>query len=135
MTFTTNKLSGHRTLVTGRDNFGNEGKAVLDSTEWDAIQRSIEIHDAQKDFDEKVLDFYAPINEAADELAGLKVATETADPTFFIELEPGEEGTPGKASLNITLNHDSAVLRILEKSGVGTDRLIWVGDTLEILAA
>ena len=56
------------------------------------------------------------------------------DPIEFVVLEEGETGTPGKAPHLVKLTKDSVILRLIEENA-GTDRLAWVNDTLEVLAA
>lgn len=131
-TLTTTKLAGHRVLV--RDNT-DERFEILDSTEWDEIKLHVAHHEEADAFDATVKEFFAPLLEAADAASEnlAKLAAEANDPAFTIVVSEGTEGVEAESAETITLSRDSAILRMIESGD--TSRLIWVGNTLEIIAA
>lgn len=132
MTFTTTALVGNRVLVTGTDFLGTEGKAVLDSSQWAEVNATKQFNVASKEFDAAVEEFFKPLTDAAEKA---QVSTkQEEDPISFVVIDEAVEGTPGKPAHLVKLTHDSIVLRLLEEN-LGTDRLAWVGDSLEVLAA
>lgn len=133
MTFTTTALVGDRVLVRGEDFLGTSGQVVLDSSQWAEVNRTKQFKEATKEFDAAVEEFFAPLTEAADKAKAKGQAPEQ-DPIEFVVLEEGENGTPGKPAHLVKLTKDSVVLRLIEENA-DTDRLAWVNDTLEILAA
>ena len=129
--FNVTHLSGQRALV--QDASGTRW-TVLDTTQWDEIKHRLAHDDAEKDFGAAVEEFFKPLVEACD-LAEEKLAATLpkTDPAFTVEITPAVEGVEGASAVTFVLNHDSAVLRILESGD--HSRLIWVGNTIEILAA
>lgn len=132
MTFTTTALVGDRVLVRGQDFLGTEGQVVLDSSQWSEVNRTKQFKEASSEFDAAVEEFFAPLTAAADK-AKAKGKKEQ-DPIEFVVLDEGTEGTPGTPAHLVKLTKDSQILRLIEDNA-GTDRLAWVNDTLEILAA
>jgi hypothetical protein len=130
--FNTTKLAGNRTLVSGTDQFGITNKAVIDSTEWEAIKAESDHKNAHQEFDAAVEAFYAPLTEAMEAIEELHKAP-AIDPLFQVVLNEGTEGTAGEAKVVRHLSKDSAILRLLEQDA-NTTRLVWVGDDLEITA-
>ena len=133
MTFSTVNLVGERVLVKGTDFLGTEGQVVLDSSQWIAVNREKQLKEATTEFDAAVEEFFAPLTQAADKAKAVGNKPEQ-DPIEFVVLEEGETGTPGKAPHLVKLTKDSVILRLIEENA-GTDRLAWVNDTLEVLAA
>lgn len=131
MTFTINKLTGHRVAVSGEDTYGNAGSTVLDSRQWDEINQVDVAKLAHEAFDAKVMEFFEPLTEAAEaHNAAVKKANEV-DELTYITVQEHVEGQAGSPEIRRQLSHDSQVLRLL---GSGDHRrLIWVGDNLEIL--
>ena len=129
--FNVTRLSGQRALV---HDVSNTRRAILDTAQWDEIKHRLAYVDAEKDFGAAVEEFFKPLVEASD-LAEEKLAATLpkTDPAFTVEIAPAVEGVEGTPAVTFVLNHDSAVLRILESGD--HSRLIWVGDTIEILAA
>lgn len=123
------KLTGERVLVSGTDTVGTENSTVLDASQWYEIQALQAHNEAHSEFDSAVEDFFAPLTEAIDKLesAGVK----QVDPISYVTIHEGSEGTPGTDAVTLKLTADSIVLRLLEQGD--TDRLIWVGDKLEVL--
>jgi hypothetical protein len=130
MTFTIVKLAGDRALVKGRDVAGTHGQQILDAAEWNDFNARNKHNDAHEAFDAAVEAFFAPLNDAVDALK--KTAQPKHDPLFFVTVQEKSEGVEAQDEVLVKLNHDSAVLRLVEQDP-DTDRLIWVNDTLEIL--
>lgn len=130
--FNTTKLAGHRVLV--QDDIG-ERSEILDSTEWDEIKLHVAHHEAADAFDATVMEFFAPLLEAADAASEnlAKLAAEANDPAFTIVVSEGTEGVEAEPAETITLSRDSAILRMIESGD--TSRLVWVGNRIEIIAA
>ena len=133
MTLSITRLAGSRALVQGSDFAGTIGKQVISSAEWDAFKASTKFDDLTASFNEKVASFFAPITEAIDELAELTEQETLGDPAFYVRLQEAVEPTEGQPEILQQLSYDSVVLRLIEEGA--TDRLIWVNDKLEILAA
>ena len=129
--FNVTRLSGQRALV---QEPGGTHQALLDTTQWDDIKHRLAHNDAEKDFGAAVEEFFKPLVEACN-LAEEKLAATLpkTDPAFTVEIAPAVEGVEGAPAVTFVLNHDSAVLRILESGD--HSRLIWMGDTIGILAA
>lgn len=130
-TFNTTRLAGNRMLVSG---YEAEQRAILDTTEWDEIKHQLQHKAAADYFDTKVAEFFAPITEATDAVNSMLEQAHAAlsDPAFSLVVEPGTEGVEPEPRIEITLGRDAAILRLLESGD--TSRLIWVGDTIEIVA-
>lgn len=131
MTFTINRLVGGRAVVSGTDKFGTTNQVVVDTTQWDEINASTAFDQATEAFEAAVEDFFKPLTEAAEKIN--KQLNKPNDPLSYVVLHEGSEGVPAQAEQLIKLNKDSIVLRLV---GAGnTDRLVWVGDNLEVLEA
>lgn len=130
MSFTMLNLSGERVLIKGTDNQGTEGQTVVSSSEWNEVKRHTQHSEAHEDFDRVVEEFFKPLTEAAEKL-DLAFNQKSRDPISYVVLDEGSEGEARREEVVIKLSHDSVVLRILESGD--TDRLVWVGDTLEVL--
>ena len=129
--FNTTILAGQRVLVTGSK---KNQQTILDSTEWDSIKAHQAFHLAGDAFDEAVTAFFAPIVEAAEKAnATLAESLPKRDDAFVIVLSEGTEGVEEVEPEVIQLGRDAAILRMIEEGN--TDRLVWVGDTIEITAA
>jgi hypothetical protein len=131
MTFNTKKLTGSRVVVEGTDLAGNSGTTVVSSAQWDEINQRGEFSQAQQAFDDAVEEFFAPLTEAAE-----KLANSVSRPTDSISYVVQQEEIVGQAAqpqVLVRLSHDSIVLRLIESGN--TDRLVWVGDKLEVLEA
>lgn len=128
MTFTTVKLAGQRTLVTGEDAHGNNGKVVLQSREWDYVKAESTQDHRLAEFNAVVDEFFKPLTDAVDAYnEGVK---SDVDPIDTVTIGDEVEGVEHKPAKVIVLSHDSKVLRLIEEGQ--HDRLIWVGDQLEI---
>ena len=129
--FNTTILAGQRVFVTGSK---KNQQTILDSTEWDSIKAHQAFHLAGDAFDEAVTAFFAPIVEAAEKAnAALAESLPKRDDAFVIVLSEGTEGVEEVEPEVIQLGRDAAILRMIEEGN--TDRLVWVGDTIEITAA
>ena len=88
---------------------------------------------AEKDYDQKVRDFFAPLTDAVDAVA--EVARPTIDPAFIYIVEEGEESVEGRPATIIELDEDTVILRLLDQGNVA--RLQWATiageDTILIL--
>jgi hypothetical protein len=129
-TFTTVNLKDSRVLVSGTDQFGVEGKQVLDGSQWNQIHQNAEFDQAEASFTAAVEEFFAPIMDAAEKFETV-VKRKEQDPEDYVVLREAVEPTPGDAGHLIKLSHDSKVLRFIADGK--TDRLVWVNDELEIL--
>lgn len=129
-TFSTTQLAGHRTLVTGKDDANENRRVILDSSEWDGLRLDKDAEKAQAEFDKAVAEFHAPLTKAAEKFE--KAQLPALDPAFTHVVTEAVEGKMGQQERIITLDHDTVVLRLLESGN--TSRLIWVGDTIEVLA-
>ena len=132
MSFTTTALVGNRVLVTGTDFLGTEGKAVLDSSQWVAVNARKQHNVASKEFDTAVEEFFAPLTQAADK-AHAATQGPVEDPITYVVIDDAVEGVQGKPAHVEKLTRDSVILRILEEDS-DTTRLAWVADQLEVLA-
>lgn len=120
--FNITKLAGHKLLVTGDANQA----AVLDTTEWDGVAAIIAEHNAQHTYDEKVEEFFAPLQAAADELEKITLGTALQDPAFVVTLHDGVEGVESKDAVQMHLSNEATIVRLLLAGDFS--RLIWVGD-------
>lgn len=129
--FNTTILAGQRVLVTGSK---KNQQTILDSTEWDSVKAHQAYHLAGDAFDKAVTEFFAPIVEAAEKAnAALAESLPKRDDAFVVVLSEGIEGVEEVEPEVIQLGRDAAILRMIEEGN--TDRLVWVGDTIEITAA
>ena len=129
--FNTTILAGQRVLVTGSK---KNQQTILDSTEWDSVKAHQAYHLAGDAFDKAVTAFFAPIVEAAEKAnAALAESLPKRDDAFVIVLSEGTEGVEEVEPEVIQLGRDAAILRMIEEGN--TDRLVWVGDTIEVTAA
>jgi hypothetical protein len=130
--FTTTALVNERVLVQGTDFLGVEGKTVLDSSQWTQVNQHKQFDQATDEFDAAVAAFFQPITDAAEKVK--TATTRDEDPSSFVVLSEEVEGVQAKPAHRVSLTKDSIILRLLEENPQ-TDRLAWVGDDLEILAA
>lgn len=129
-TFRTTALAGNRILVDGNDGVDNH-KVILDAEEFNGLHtRDLQLA-AGEAFDKAVEDFFAPLTAASEALA--TAAKPDRDPAFFIVIEEGSVGSVEQREIVHYLEKDTVVLRLIEQGS--TDRLIWVGDSIEVLAS
>ncbi len=129
MTFTTMNLTNDRVLVKGSDVHGGHGETILDASQWVELGQRSALRTAQADFDAAVDAFFAPLTEAAEKAS--KTVERPTDSSAFVVLDEGTEGQQAVAPVIVSLTKDSIVLRLIEEGN--TDRLVWVGDELEVL--
>jgi hypothetical protein len=127
--FTTKNLTNERVLVQGADVDGVKGQVVLDASQWLELKARADVKTAGAEFDTAVEEFYAPLLEAAERVG--KALERPTDSLAHVVLDEGEEPRMGRAPQIVHLTKDSMILRLIEDGN--TDRLVWVGDDLEIL--
>lgn len=130
MTFNTTNLANARVLVQGTDIHGGTGKVILDGSQWAEIKARKEHDAALENYDQEVERFFAPLMAAEAKLEATHYMQ--VDPASVVVLDPGTEGVEARQGTIAQLNSDSIVLRLIEEGK--TDRLIWVGDSLEVTA-
>lgn len=129
-TFAIQKLASERALVTGHDEYGKPRRTILSTLEYSEVKAEHAKQIAVEDFDAAIEEFYAPIIEAAEAIK--RSVDQVEDPDFFVETQAESEGTPAQPRVVRRLQRDTVILRLIESGN--TDRLIWVDDTIEILA-
>ena len=129
--FITTMLADRRALVTGSDEQSVSHSTILDASEFIELRQRDEVLAAGEAFDAAVEAFFAPITEAA-EAAGKAMQVERDD-AFFVVIQEEEMGRAPKREVIHQLNRDTVILRMIESGN--TSRLLWVGDSIEILAA
>lgn len=132
MSFNIKNLAGDRALIEGTDILGYTGRIVVCSHEWNELKRLRKQDEAHAAFDAAVGDFYADLTAAA---AALEASHEAdgMDSLFYEVIGEAVEAVEGKPEQRLVLSKDSVILKLIESGN--TDRLIWVGDQLEILEA
>ena len=129
--FKTIRLANHRVLVDGTDAFGNSGRTVLDSTQWDGIKAELTKSTVEDQFNAAVEEFYAPLLEKIDAIVA-DAQKSVVDDAYVLTVGETVDAVEAVAPTVYRLNQDSAILRLLEEGR--TDRLVWVNDKLEIIA-
>ena len=131
-TFTTTALANGSVLVTGAAGTRSY-QTILDGRGFASIKQHQTVSMAEKDYDQTVRDFFAPLTDAADALED--AARPTIDPAFIYIVEEGVKSVEGKPATLIELDEDTVILRLIEQGRV--DRLQWatIGgeDTILIL--
>lgn len=129
--FTLKYLTGNRVYVYGTNDAGLPHEVVLDGTMLREIQQHHLVHKAGDAYDRTVEQFFAPLTDAAEMLQLMQQPLE-ADPAFVYVVEEGVEPVEGVEPEAYKLDHDGAVLRLLEAGDI--DRLVWVslGNTSSI---
>lgn len=130
-TFNTTQLANKRVLVTGDT---DEQKCILSSAEWDSIKHHRAHLAADAQFNDAVQEFFAPIVAAAEAAGELVESTiPQRDDDFYFVVSKGVEGTEAQDEEVIALGNDTVILRLIDEGK--TDRLVWIGSSIEILAA
>ena len=129
--FKTIRLANHRVLVDGTDVFGYQNRTVLDSTQWDGIQATVNQTTAEDQFNKAVEEFYAPLIEKIDAIVAAEEKS-IVDDAYTLVVGETVEAVDAVAPAVYRLSQDSAILRLIEEGKA--DRLVWVGDKLEIIA-
>ena len=125
--FTTTNLVRNRVLVEGTDKFGTIGKIVLDGSLYVDLKGDSAHNVALEAFENAVKEFYLPLTEAAELL---QEAHAGKDDIFTEVIQDAVEPTLGQREVRVVLTPDTVILRLIEAGD--TDRLVWVGDQLEI---
>lgn len=128
--FSTTALANERVLVNGTDSFGTTNKIVLDASEYNQINDNFKVDAATKAFNAEVEAFFAPLTEAADQLAEAQKRSKALDPAQYVVVQEHVCATEGQDAIIIKVSHDTSVLTLIEAGDF--ERLIWVGDSLEI---
>jgi hypothetical protein len=129
--FTTTELVNDRVLVEGVDRLGTTAKTVLNSAQYNELKGTDAFAEAEAAFQKTVEKFYAPLTKAADALENVYKNAGKED--LFVEVvQEAVAPTAGLPEVRVILSKDTVILRLIEKGE--TDRLIWVGDSLEISA-
>ena len=129
--FKTIRLANHRVLVDGTDAFGNSGRAVLDSTQWDGIKAELTKSTVEDQFNAAVEEFYAPLLEKIDAIVA-DAQKSVVDDAYVLTVGETVDAVEAAEPTVYRLSQDSAILRLIEEGR--TDRLVWVNDSLEIIA-
>ena len=129
--FKTIRLANHRVLVDGTDAFGNSGRTVLDSTQWDGIKAELTKSTVEDQFNAAVEEFYAPLLEKIDAIVA-DAQKSVVDDAYVLTVGETVDAVEAVEPTVYRLNQDSAILRLIEEGR--TDRLVWVNDSLEIIA-
>lgn len=129
--FTLKYLTGNRVYVYGTNAAGLPHEVVLDGTVLRELQQRHLEHKAGDAYDRTVEEFFAPLTDAAEMLQRIQQPLK-ADPAFVYVVDEGVEPVKGVEPEAYKLDHDGAVLRLLEAGDI--DRLIWVslGNTSSI---
>lgn len=126
-TFNVKYLASNRALITGEDEAGDKRRIILDTTQWDQITAEAQHIEAHDKYDAAVAAFFKPLTDAADAL--YKPAIK--DPAFYLVLQEPEAPSSGTPGVLVELTLDTAILKMIDSGN--TDRLLWVGDTIEVL--
>jgi hypothetical protein len=129
-TFTITRLVGDRAIVKGTDVFGVEGSVTVFTTQWDEVNANTAYDQATEAFEAAVEEFFAPLTKAAEAMH--QSVSRPTDSIGYVVLREGQAAVPAQSEHIVKLNRDSVILRLVEQGDF--DRLVWVGDELEVLA-
>lgn len=128
-TFNTTRLSGQRVLVTGDT---QEQHTILSASEWDSVKTNTKVEAMEKSFEAEVEKFFAPLVAASEKMEQVFLDTmPKVDPDRVIVLKEAVKGTPEEPAELLVLSDDSLILKLIDEGK--TDRLIWVGSSIEII--
>lgn len=127
MSFTVTYLAGDRALVQE-----DTHQIILDAEEYLAMKLRQEKTGLIAQYDQSVADFFKPLTDAADKIKSVEEQENRIDPDFHFVLAEGTEGEEPVRREVYRLEKDTVILRLIEEGR--TERLIWIGDQLEILA-
>ena len=126
--FTTTALLGHEYLVSEGDK-----SALLDGTQFDALNHLTKVDDAEQAFDDALRLHMADINAAADALDAAVNVEEGTD--TYVVLTEKVDGVEAVEEERMELSIDTIILRTLA-ADPNSDRVIWIGnDRLGVRAA
>jgi len=128
MTFITTPTADGGVYVTGTDDEGVDGKAVLRSDLWNQVKQYRAFKQADEEFHVTVKDFFGPLVKAAEARNQLM-----AQPKGFstVTISEATEGINAEPAFEIDLDPQGTALRALDESK--HNLLRWVGDTLIVL--
>lgn len=129
-TFNTTALANERVLVSGTDKFGTTNQIVLCAAEYNEINARFTVDAATETFNAEVEAFFAPLTEAIEKRDDAQRRTKALDPAQFVVVQEHVCATEGQDAIILKLSHDSSVLTLIDAGDF--ERLIWVGDNLEI---
>ena len=127
MSFTVTYLAGDRALVQE-----DTHQIILDAEEYLAMKLHQEKTGLIAQYDQSVADFFKPLTDMADKIKSVEEQENRIDPDFHFVLTEGTEGEEPARREVYRLEKDTVILRLIEEGR--TERLIWIGDQLEILA-
>lgn len=127
MSFTVTYLAGDRALVQE-----DTHQIILDAEEYLAMKLRQEKTGLIAQYDQSVADFFKPLTDMADKIKSVEEQENRIDPDFHFVLAEGTEGEEPVRREVYRLEKDTVILRLIEEGR--TERLIWIGDQLEILA-
>ena len=127
MSFTVTYLAGDRALVQE-----DAHQIILDAEEYLAMKLRQEKTGLIAQYDQSVADFFKPLTDVADKIKSVEEQENRIDPDFHFVLAEGTEGEEPVRREVYRLEKDTVILRLIEEGR--TERLIWIGDQLEILA-
>ena len=127
MSFTVTYLAGDRALVQE-----DTHQIILDAEEYLAMKLRQEKTGLIAQYDQSVADFFKPLTDVADKIKSVEEQENRIDPDFHFVLAEGTEGEEPVRREVYRLKKDTVILRLIEEGR--TERLIWIGDQLEILA-
>ena len=127
MSFTVTYLAGDRALVQE-----NTHQIIVDAEEYLAMKLRQEKTGLIAQYDQSVADFFKPLTDVADKIKSVEEQENRIDPDFHFVLAEGTEGEEPVRREVYRLEKDTVILRLIEEGR--TERLIWIGDQLEILA-
>lgn len=130
MTFTTTPTADGGVYVTGTDDEGVDGKAVLRSDLWNQVKQYRAFKLADEEFNVTVEEFFGPLIEAAEARNSVLVK-----PKGFstVTISEATEGVDAEPAFEIELDPQGTALRALDESR--HNLLRWVGGTLIVLEA
>ena len=127
MSFTITYLAGDRALVQE-----DTHQIIIDAEEYLAMKLRQEKTGLIAQYDQSVADFFKPLTDVADKIKSVEEQENRIDPDFHFVLAEGTEGEEPVRREVYRLEKDTVILRLIEEGR--TERLIWIGDQLEILA-
>ena len=127
MSFTITYLAGDRALVQE-----DTHQIILDAEEYLAMKLHQEKTGLIAQYDQSVADFFKPLTDMADKIKSVEKQESRIDPDFHFVLAEGTEGEEPVRREVYRLEKSTVILRLIEEGR--TERLIWIGDQLEILA-
>ena len=127
-TFEVKHLANARALITGTDDQNIAHQMVVSSAGFHQIEDYFADQERAAAYNAAVEEFYAPLEAAA---AAYEKAAPVVDPAWTFVIDEGAPATEGRMGTVVELDRDTVILRLIAE---GSDRLIWVGDYIEILA-